>query len=118
MEYKRKNISEIVGQRVHDFRVMNKMSQEALALASGIHPTYLGSVERGEKCPSVETLYKISSGLGVPLSRLLDIDSGDSAEQTEAVRRINEALAVLPHDEAAILADIVEKMLDMIKPLK
>ena len=73
MQIEREKISYLIGIRIHDFRVQRKMSQEELALASDIHPAYLGRLERGEKCPTIDTLYKVSQGLKLPLSELLDI---------------------------------------------
>lgn len=67
MDSDRERISYIVGQRIYTFRTQKKLSQEALAFESEIHPAYLGRVERGEKCPTIETLYKISKGLKIPL---------------------------------------------------
>ena len=70
MDSDRERISYIVGQRIYTFRTQKKLSQEALAFESEIHPAYLGRVERGEKCPTIETLYKISKGLKIPLHEL------------------------------------------------
>ena len=61
------------------------MSQEELALLSDIHPAYLGRVERGEKCPTVQTLFKISQGLKVPLPQLMDIDAPLEHTNLEAI---------------------------------
>ena len=84
----RENVSYMIGKRIQRFRTQRKLSQEALALASEIHPAYLGRVERGERCPTVDTLFKISQGLKVPLSELLDISSDISPTNTEAFDRI------------------------------
>lgn len=61
------------------------MSQEELAELADLHPTYIGQLERGEKNASIETLYKISLGLHVPIIQLLEkldeyqqLDSKDS----------------------------------------
>ena len=56
MQIERDKISYLIGIRIHDFRVQREMSQEELALASDIHPAYLGRLERGEKCPTIDTL--------------------------------------------------------------
>ena len=70
MDIEREDISRMIGKRIQKFRTQRKLSQEALALASDMHPAYLGRVERGERCPTVDTLYKISQGLKIPLSEL------------------------------------------------
>lgn len=110
MQFDRETISYKIGERIHDFRVQRKMSQEELALASEIHPAYLGRLERGEKCPTVDTLYKVSQGLKVPLSELLNITAEISPSHTEAVQRIETALDGLSEKDAVDIAEIVEKI--------
>lgn len=47
------------------------MTQEALADASGISPSYLSEVERGYKRPSTDVMVKIAEALGMSPSDLL-----------------------------------------------
>ena len=63
MKENRETISSIIGERIRKFRTEQKLSQEELAFNSELHPAYIGKVERGEKCPTIETLYKIANGL-------------------------------------------------------
>lgn len=110
MDIDREKISYIIGQRIYDFRTQKKLSQEALAFESEIHPAYLGRVERGEKCPTIETLYKISKGLKIPLHELLDLSIEVKPTNTEAFHRIQNAMQYLSAEEAVELAEIVEKL--------
>ena len=50
------------------------MSQEELAYKAGVHRTYLGSVERGERNPSLKNLAAIARALDIRLAELVDID--------------------------------------------
>ena len=49
-----------------------KLSQEKLSELADCHPTYIGQLERGEKNATLESVWKISSALGIPLSKLFD----------------------------------------------
>ena len=61
------------------------MSQENLALISGIHPDFLGKMERGERCPSVDTLNRVCDGLKISMSQLLDFDTNVDPSISEAM---------------------------------
>jgi transcriptional regulator with XRE-family HTH domain len=75
-----------LGKRVHDLRSAKKWSQEEFAHISGLHRTYIGQIERGEKNISFGNLSKIAGVLGVTLSELLaGIEDGGSLD-TEAKR--------------------------------
>jgi len=61
--------------------VAKKWSQEEFAHVSGLHRTYIGQIERGEKNISFANLVKISGVLGVTMSELL-AGIEDNAEST------------------------------------
>ena len=62
----------ILGNNVRKIRLENKISQEKLAEICGLHRTYIGGIERGERNVSLLNLLKISHGLNIPLHRLID----------------------------------------------
>ena len=66
-------IAKTVGQRIRNYRTQLGYSQEKLAELSGCHPTYIGQLERGEKNATLESVEKISSALGVTLSKLFEM---------------------------------------------
>lgn len=65
-------IAKIVGQRIRNYRTEKGLSQEKLAEMSGCHPTYIGQIERGEKNATLESIEKIISAMGIPLSKLFE----------------------------------------------
>jgi transcriptional regulator with XRE-family HTH domain len=68
-----------LGERVHELRAAKKWSQEEFAHISGLHRTYIGQIERGEKNISFSNLSRVSSVLGVTLSELLlGLEDGDA----------------------------------------
>ena len=68
-----------VGRAVRDLRASRGMSQEDLAFVTGMHRTYVGGVERGERNPSLIALSRVASALGVRpwelLQRAEDLES-------------------------------------------
>ena len=61
----------LVGMRIRELRSARGISQEALADEAGVHRTYMGSVERGERNISLENIVKIARALMVAPSELL-----------------------------------------------
>lgn len=61
----------IVAQNVRSLRLANHLSQEKLAERSGLHRTYVGSIERGERNISIENIDKLAAALGVVAVDLL-----------------------------------------------
>ena len=60
-----------LGARVRARRQALGFSQEALAREIGVHWTFLGQVERGQRNLSLHNLLKIAAGLGVDPSELV-----------------------------------------------
>ena len=61
-----------IGKRIRNYRLQQDMSQDDLAEKCGMHPTYIGQIERGEKNATIESISKIASGLNVSLSTLFE----------------------------------------------
>lgn len=57
--------SKIIGDAILKHRKKAGFSQEALAEKAGIHPNYVGRIERGECSASVEIFLKIAKALNV-----------------------------------------------------
>lgn len=59
-----------LGERVKQIRLDRRMTQEEVAERSGLSYKFIGEVERGSANPSVNTLEKLATGLGVELGHL------------------------------------------------
>ena len=83
-------IAKHIGQRIRNYRTKLGLSQEKLAELSGVHHTYIGQLERGEKNATLESIEKISKALNLPLSKLFE-KLEESADD-----RKNIPLAIIP----------------------
>lgn len=63
--------SQAFGVAIKEARTARGLSQEAAALACGVDRSYYGRVERGQKSPTLETIWRISDGLDTQPSELL-----------------------------------------------
>ncbi|MCQ2302717.1 MAG: helix-turn-helix transcriptional regulator [Bacteroidales bacterium] len=71
------NINVLFGRKVAKLRKLQGISQEELAERCGIHRTYIGAIERGEKSPTLNTIEKIANGLNVEIIELWEVKQID-----------------------------------------
>jgi transcriptional regulator with XRE-family HTH domain len=62
------------GQKVRRIRTLIGLSQEQLALESGLDRTYIGSVERGQRNISIVNIEKVAKALKVSTKDIMDLE--------------------------------------------
>lgn len=65
-----KKIRKEFGLRVRELRKDCGYSQEAFADECGLHRTYIGAIERGERNVAIDNIAKIAKALNVKVSQL------------------------------------------------
>jgi DNA-binding XRE family transcriptional regulator len=60
-----------LGARLRELRVEAGLTQAELARRTGIHRPNIARVEAGRHTPSLETLARLASAIGVPTTRVL-----------------------------------------------
>jgi len=66
-----KSILKTFGAQVRKLRKERGMTQEQLADAAGIERSYMGTIERGERNPTLLKVYRIAKALKVSAGQLL-----------------------------------------------
>ena len=61
----------IVGEVIADFRKKKGISQEVISGLADIGRTHLSAIERGERKPTLETLYRIAGALDIKMSDIV-----------------------------------------------
>lgn len=89
-----------LGQRIQSLRKAKGWSQEKFADVCGVHRTYMGHLERGEKNLSFSTLVRLSDALEITVSELL------SEERSSATKTIRQSRKNQPTDLPGIIREL------------
>lgn len=103
------DISVKFGRRVRHYRTEAGLSQEKLAEYCGLHPTYIGQIERGEKNCTLESAERIAEGLKIPLESLI---SKLVPREKTAADEIYETAVLLSERSQKQLLDIIKKIIE------
>ena len=60
-----------VGRNIRSYRQRRGMSQEAFAEVLGVHRTYMGGLERGERNLTLRSLERIAEQMGIEVEELM-----------------------------------------------
>ncbi|MBH7766456.1 helix-turn-helix transcriptional regulator [Clostridioides difficile] len=87
------NIGKIIGDRIKVYRTKLGYSQEFLAEKAGLHPTYIGQIERAETNTSINIIMKIATALDIPLellfANIITTECVDNSVPLECYEMIN-----------------------------
>jgi len=67
-----KTIQQKFGNRVRKLRKGKGWSQEEFADECGLHRTYIGAIERGERNVSLNNIHAIAKAFGISVKELFD----------------------------------------------
>jgi transcriptional regulator with XRE-family HTH domain len=104
------NIAVIVGERLRIYRNRAGMSQEELAERAGIHPTYVGQLERGEKNATLGTVEKIARALDLPFEILFEsIVQGHT--DNPVARECCDLITMQPEADQKAILDMIKSLI-------
>ena len=72
------DLQKTVGRNLRAYRLERGLSQEAFADVLGVHRTYMGGVERGERNLTLKSLEKMAEQIGVEAGELLYLRQSNS----------------------------------------
>ena len=110
MNNNKQEITKKTGERIRFLRNQKRLSQEELAFNAGINPAYIGHIERGLKCPTIDTLNKICSALEVSLSYFFDFDSENFTSKNVATERIINVTSTFSDEDIISISNIISEI--------
>lgn len=109
------DITKELGLRIRYYRKEKHLTQENLAEICGLHPTYIGQLERGEKNATVESVYRIAHGLNIPFSKLFENLEHLEHDNNNIPLDIYHSLLSIPRDKQDIVQNIITGIIALLK---
>lgn len=101
---------ERVGMKIKELRTLKGISQEELAHLSGLYPSHLGQLERGEKSATIDSLDKVAIALGLELNELFNFDSAPERPENAVREKISLYLETMSKDEQEDILKVIKLM--------
>jgi transcriptional regulator with XRE-family HTH domain len=95
-----------IGKKIREIRKANGQKLLNISEATGLSQPFISEIERGVKVPSIDTLEKICSALGITLSEFF---SDQSPELPPHLRNLVEAARDLSPEQVELLTDLIRK---------
>ena len=102
---------QVVGACLDQLRHAAGWSQEEFAAQCGLHRTYIGAIERGEKAITITTADKLAQALGMTLAQLFteleaeaDLRDDRQDKRKYHVHRCRKPIATIPQTQRRLLA--------------
>ncbi|MBX9994591.1 XRE family transcriptional regulator [Priestia megaterium] len=95
-----------VGNELRKIRTQREFTLDELADRTGVSKLTLGKIERGETNPTLGVMWKITTGLNIPLTKLV------SVQPSVAVSKCGEGFSLKGPDEAWKVEFIFQNQID------
>ena len=113
------SFQKIFGIRVKELRKMQNLTQEELGLKTGLNYKYIGSVERGERNLSLDSIKKIADGLQVETRTLFDLSGVEvlksvlpKTRKEKELTKINRLLQQAPQPKLKIAYKLLKVLFE------
>ncbi len=106
-----------LGEKITKLKKLKKLSQVALAEATGISRDAISKYERGDSVPSVDYAKRIADTLGVSLDYLVSDSDNEDILDNDAVNRIKE-IQILPDIEKDKIYSVIDALIRDFKTKK
>lgn len=104
------DIIKTVGNRVRLYRQKAGMSQTELGELAGLHNTYIGQIERGEKSVSIEAIDKIIKALGLPYEIFFAKITHDNSETHETASECYDIIVRMDDKNQRLIREIIQNI--------
>jgi len=100
------DVKRLIGDRIRQLRKEQSLSQEKLGDKADLHYTHIGSIERGEKNWSIDTLIKVAKGLNIEVADLFNFPI-PSPQAKKIKKSLTEEINTSSPETIKILSDLL-----------
>lgn len=93
------NIAALVGSRIREYRIHNRLSQEELADMAKMHPAHFGRIERGEENATLESIEKIIKALNIAPEEFFNFKNDDNISRDSSINKVISYMNVMNEDD-------------------
>ena len=108
-------VKRLIGDRIRQLRKEKGLSQEKLGYESELHCTHIGSIERGQKNWSIDTLIKVAKGLNVEVVDLFNFPM-PPADAKRVKKSLIEGINASSPETIKILSDLLNGLKSLQRP--
>ncbi|MFW6271029.1 MAG: helix-turn-helix domain-containing protein [Bacillota bacterium] len=108
-----------IGNRLRELRYNMDLTQEELGEKSGLHYSYIGQVERGDKIPSLKSLMKIGEALNISLEEIIKTEELKPEQITNnKLKSIHKMLSNRSAQELELIKNLLKEILGFLDSLE
>jgi len=104
------NIAALIGNRIREYRMKNKMSQEELADMAKLHPAHFGRIERGEENATLVSIEKIIKALNVTPQEFFNFRNDENVTKDSSINKVITYLNIMTEDDRQDVIKTVEML--------
>ncbi|MGE7271989.1 helix-turn-helix domain-containing protein [Brevibacillus panacihumi] len=116
------DLTKIIGERIREVRKIRGLTQEQLGERAGIHYSYIGGTERGERNISLDTLDRIIHALNLSPADFFQIKNVKITEyqdkKTSEIEKINSLLVKRNFEEVSTIHHLFKNIIKLIDSAK
>jgi transcriptional regulator with XRE-family HTH domain len=106
------NLARAIGARLRNHRKAAHLTQEETAFRAGLHHTYIGQLERGEKNATIESIGKVTRALGISFDTLFkDLDTVRNTSREQTALQCYHMIEALPPNDQQELYEIISRII-------
>ncbi|MBI5206785.1 MAG: helix-turn-helix transcriptional regulator [Candidatus Firestonebacteria bacterium] len=107
-------IEEKIGKNIYNIRKAKGLTQNDVAEVAELSNDYISLIERAKRHPSIHILNRISKGLGVQLSDLINVGEHEfndmEDEKVKSIGRVTAYLKDMEMDEIEAVHEITQRI--------